>query len=966
MVVNNIKKFDKPLKLTNDQITVYNEAMQSIKNHKQAAIHLYTGGGKTYILAKILETLKEKSTKKNFNVLYISTPGAVNKTMSEYSGEYWNGFVSYITFNALQRNEKAIDSLGLSSINVIAIDEAHTAPAKETYKGIEYIKNKYPKAIVIAMSANDKRYDSRKWIFDVLTPKLKPGEDYNDRGLKWAIANGRICPFVYKRTNIDKLQKYYTLFSELEEKSLYFTHCKDYLKDAKKILDDYKANAFERLKDTFKNDIRKEETLYDGTKGDRWFVFFNKIQELKEYIDVIKELFEYAYDNEEITIKIHEFHNEVKDSKEVSEALLEPATPNTVDVILTCLKGGQSFHPENTRGIFINRNSNSEINTTQMLGRPLGNREVDSSCKLIYDIVGNDKTLDIVQSIYNGLDKPDERRILSLLDEIGNSDKIVEDLKNTYAKVVYTDVVDGSLQDLLDKFEEEGERIRFIMDASIISNIINDRKLEYTSKVHPLQILKDFDSSSKSKIKLTDRFLTLQKLFIQGYFGEYTVRDEPVKNEYFEIQRLLGDYLYMTPTSESNAKYNIRKLQEIANEVRGYNFDYKNSISHTKELKQKIHDLRILNMKGMLCESHQKFCKRNLIDIDGLYTNLVDEVIKNPEAVKYPEILKQFKKIVRQFNKIDEQLKDKDYTELADDILRVAAQEHIFAIQNIYRDFGTQASNTIRIKYKNILKLSRRLINKKEDYANANAVITAVNHINLFKNDNLSLEEYSRKIKENDEIALMKLAKRNETNSIGLYEGYVLDELGITEFKNTRNAAIKNVLDQTPFGMAYKEFTETGSQASYNILKRYNTENLPEYYQKLLKTNKYKQYKSEADQKELFNKDNKDIKDIVSEFHYISDEAIETIKEAVKNKKIDDRKLIVYAIPKTAYDKNKAIIDKAATLNWNEVSNDNKEKMDKVIKENLYCTDIISNLIECRLIPEQQLDLAKHIIALSQ
>ena len=153
----------KELVLTSDQQIIFNEAKTSISKYKQAAIHLYPGGGKYYILAKLIQDAKDNySDTSKFNVLYISKPGSCSRVQSLYNDTYWEECMNYITFNQLQRNEKEVDLLKLDDIHIIAIDEAHSSLAPKTYLGIEYIIKKYPNAIIIAMSANDKRYDARR------------------------------------------------------------------------------------------------------------------------------------------------------------------------------------------------------------------------------------------------------------------------------------------------------------------------------------------------------------------------------------------------------------------------------------------------------------------------------------------------------------------------------------------------------------------------------------------------------------------------------------------------------------------------------------------------------------------------------------------------------------------------------------------------------------------------------------
>ena len=120
------------IELTPDQKEVYKEAMLSIKKYKQAAIHLVTGGGKTCILLKILQSLKEKSKTKSLNVLYISTLQSCVNFKHNTSDEYWNNTFSLISYNRLSTEERHIDARGITKANIIVLDEAHHALATRT------------------------------------------------------------------------------------------------------------------------------------------------------------------------------------------------------------------------------------------------------------------------------------------------------------------------------------------------------------------------------------------------------------------------------------------------------------------------------------------------------------------------------------------------------------------------------------------------------------------------------------------------------------------------------------------------------------------------------------------------------------------------------------------------------------------------------------------------------------------
>lgn len=963
------------LKLTEDQTEIYKEAMLSLANHNQAAIHLVTSGGKSYILAEILHTLKEAKRGKRLNVIYISTPGSCTNFLECMSDDYWGDTLTVINYTQLQRDEKYVDRVFNKKCDIIVIDEAHCALAKETYKGIVYIQNKYNTAGIIAMSANNKRYDDKKWVFSWLTPKLIYGVDYHDRGLKHAIANDKICNFSYKCCDIDTLKRYCDIFSTLQNNSKYFYDADKLILKAQNIIEEYKNNAFSKLAIQMHKDLHNHGI--NGKQGDRWFVFFNRIDELKESVEAIRNMYIKAYDNDKLTINFYEYHNANHDAAEIEECLTGKANENTVDVILTCLKGTMSFHPENTRGIIMNRRSGSENLITQMLGRPLQIKELCDDCKLIYDLVGNNETLDITQSIFNGSEAPEDRDILSALGTSNSSDKLMELLENQYGNVGdYSTIEDESLEDLLSRFEEHKDKVEKIIYAQIIADIFKQYEVEHgDASQHPYVILNavDKESNTKGKFNLTEAFKTIQKMFIQGYFGEHYMNDVDNKtDDFFEIYRLLGDKLYLTANCMGKATWKdddysvqppikLSELREIAEEIRSYNYNYKTSISHTKVLNSKISRLRQLNLDGRLSESYQKYCKRNRIDIDGSYVNIINVVLTSPEAKKNESLTREFKSLVRYMTAIEVEIENSKSIEdeLKEKIIIAIAKQVVFSERYGKREFGKQATLAINLRFKDIIVLRRNYIDKN-DYMHARKDAIAVTKVLIQRN---STDESKLNISGEHEIYIMALSKRNETGKIGYFESLVLDEIGIKEFRGTRDKDIRELIEVTEFNKLYNQFITTGSAQAYAKLQNYKIDDMPEYCKKRLRTRQFKQSTEEVKQSRLLLKDCTQIRDIVSELIYPDEDKVRQLKELIKTKEFDTRNLIKYAIPEKTYIQNRAYFDQAIANNWEHVEDDKRKAIVNILSRDTSCIGIIvENLCNAGLVPEVQKEFTQIII----
>lgn len=963
----------KNFKLTENQEEVYMEAMVSIARHNQAAIHLVTSGGKSYILAKIIYTLKKESKRKKFSVLYISTASSCTNFLQCMSDDYWGDTLSVVNYTQLQRDEKYVDKLNKKRFDIIVIDEAHHALAKKTYEGIVYTENKYVDATIIAMSANNRRYDDRKWVFDWLTPKLTLGVDYQNRGLKYAVANDQICNFEYKSCDITRLKRYCTIFDKLQERGKIYLNVQETITRAKELIEQYKVNSFSKLQEQIHSDLK--ELHIDGSQGDRWFVFFNTIAELKESIDSVRNLFINAYGNKELNIVIHEYHGKNSNVDESTQVLTGEATPGTVDIIMTCLKGGESFHPENTRGIIMNRKSGSENVIVQELGRALQVKELCDECKLIYDLVGNNETLDITQTIFNGTNAPDERDIISALNMDSSTDKLMESLENTYGdNGQYSNIEDLELEDLLSEFEDYKDKVEHLLYAQIIASIIKDYKDEHpdSPNMHPIMILKDYDrlnGTSKNKYSMTDAFCAIQKLFIQGYFGEYTMDNVDIGSDFYTIYSLLGDYLYMTPRCSDNAtweddKYSVvpsiklSELIEVADGVKKYNYEYYR-ISHTKELNSKINRLRQLNLEGRLSESYQKYCKRNKIDIDGSYCNIISIVLKSDDAQRLEHITQQFKSIIRKLNIIESKMSTEEWCldDNIDSLLDTFADQQIFNERYTGNDFGKQCIIALRIRYNKVLSLKRKVIDK-------NDMINTVKDIRaIIKIQSIINSESNGYIGGDYELAIMSLSKRNESNRLGDFEQVVLDKLKITEYEGKRDSRIRKLLDYTEFGILYRKLVDTNSEAAYNKLMQYDKNNIPEYCKKLLNTKKFKQSIDNIKQSQLLLKDNTEIKSIVSELIFADDEQINKLKLLTESVEFDTRNLLKYAIPEIVYSRNKVYLDKVIANDWDSVDENTHSVIRNILSTDSSCMGVIvSNLMSANLIPDIQKRFANIIM----
>ena len=192
-------------------------------------------------------------------------------------------------------------------------------------------------------------------------------------------------------------------------------------------------------------------------------------------------------------------------------------------------------------------------------------------------------------------------------------------------------------------------------------------------------------------------------------------------------------------------------------------------------------------MEGRLSESYQKYCKRNKIDIDGSYCNIISIVLKSDDAQRLEHLTQQFKSIIRKLNIIENKMTTEEWRldDNIDLLLDTFGDQQIFNERYACNDFGKQCIIALKIRYKKVLSLKRKLIDK-------NDMINTVKDIRaIIKIQSIINSESNGYIGGDYELAIMSLSKRNENNNLGEFEQVVLDKLKITEYEGKRDSRIK-------------------------------------------------------------------------------------------------------------------------------------------------------------------------------
>lgn len=939
---------------TDEQKEILAECKKSIKKYNQAAILLHTGGGKSYIAANLIDW--QRGSLDEFKVLWIATQSSIDRVKALYADTpILNECITYVTFNMFAKYSNYADVLEkqCGTFDMVIIDEAHKALGKQTLLGVQNAMSKFKKSTLIVMTATKVRGDRRQ-TFQVLTPKLKLDTDFKDRALDYAINNGLICDFCYKVCNLNLLKQYYAAFNKLREYSSIYKEYDYILEQSKKLINDYNNNVYSKLGEAINKDIE-----CDGSEGDRWFVFFYRVEEIKESVGYIEEMFKIAYGRDDLKVNIMQFTSESATPEMVATINGEP-THNQIDVILTCNKGAESLHPKNTRGVIMLRTTFSNAVFEQQLGRALEIKESSSTTKYIYDCVNNKQNIGYYESIYNGKDALSERAILSDIKDNYSVDSLLTKLNAKYSDAVTIEVLDDNVDRLIKTFE-------VIKDAKTIEGIFRDRcgfnfkEKMYAGQCYPMSILNSFDEMNNTEFARV--FYGIQKEFISGQFGEYSLEDDTSDSLYGSLYAMFGDVLYMLPKYKDNCKFTIEDMQSIASEVKNYNFDYTNRISKTKELKSKIAYLRGLNLNRQLSESYTKFCIRNYIDINGLYANLIDEVMGGVEFQNNTVLFNNFKNLNKRL-KIAEGIiaKNGDNPVSNNDkvkLINTLAGYRVFT--NFYNktDLGNQAIVALAITYKRTINKILKMIDRHE-FTRGENIASSIIRVKRFKGNSESTLKY---VDVPTEYPILELVKRNEDDNVSLYELYVLENIGIKVVNNAnRNSNIRKLIDTIPFGITYNRFLETSSASDYNKLNGYKKESLPEYARKKLNTRAYRNSKEQLNRDELFRKDNINIQKTIQSLVQYDEERIDLIRKAIKNGDVDERKVLRYSIPDKVYNNNAKVFNVALQSGWESLDEASQRTIQSVLTNcEASCYIVVDNLDQAELIPEELKSFADKI-----
>lgn len=599
------------IELRDWQVRVYREAKHQLKLNHQAAMELFTSGGKTYIAGKIIEDYIDNDNKAN--ILWVSSRSAIDNVASGYFSESLHKHITFATFGDIERYgidvENNVKTTFHKKYSLIIIDEAHRALAPHAFYGIGKLRDIHFDADLLVMTATPKRYSDGRNAFAELTPLAKPC----GIPLKAAVKGKLVTDMQYRVCNTQVLKQDYFAIEEYRKVSEKYGIFRTQIN----VLEHYLENFQFNLKESAVR-VLKENNPYDGTKGDRWMVFFSTVLALKSMKPDMEEVFHEVYPGK--AVRVLEYHG--RNTKDINNNVLsimtEPATPGTVDVILTVEKGGESVHPKNMRGILMYRCTRSDRIYQQQLGRAVRIKDNnEDGPAVIIDFVNNVSIVggDTLGVGYRALsDRPDKDHRIPSIDEITSRIERIDDGN----KLINVKIGDPMLAEYLEVSQAMREIMPWMVTWDKISTLM-ERAPKYQSVFDMLSRADTpYDPSERRILKRW--FRDNQQKYMAGDFDEMY----PDKKAYFDIA---GCYAYMTKDMSDKAKKRIKVLEKVAELLEEVDYDY-SRLDEVKGLRDTINKFRSLYAGEKLESSEVIYCRRNGIDVE-LKEELTDDDIAN-------------------------------------------------------------------------------------------------------------------------------------------------------------------------------------------------------------------------------------------------------------------------------------------------------------------------------------------------
>lgn len=444
------------IELLDYQEKIVSDIKDSLADCHQAALKLFTSGGKSFIAASIVKEYLDNDS--DSLIAWFGPLSPINNVRSKIFSTWDKDSKSrivFINYESMSHGNLDINSEDLSRVTFAVFDECHRALAEQTSETLEKYQGLLINSDILAMSATPNRTDGIH-SFNKIVPLAK----VLDYGMQWGANRSVINELKYFAcaTKLNKLD--FTLLEMYENYACIYPALAEKCKAIKEAMLRYTWNMTSGVYNTLKSSGMDTSC----TNGDRHIVFFSTVGNIATYKKAVADAFAILYPNAKINT--YEFHS--KSSKANNSFVLDNIingrpTSNNVDLIFTVNKGGESIHPIGTKSILMFRKTYSPLVFNQQIGRVITLSSMDSSTGYIFDFMENCMSLLNKGSIEYGTFSAD-KRLKTLMDKVATLDDIAENIQNYFGGNIR--VVS---QFATDELREIYESINSLYDTQVIS-----------------------------------------------------------------------------------------------------------------------------------------------------------------------------------------------------------------------------------------------------------------------------------------------------------------------------------------------------------------------------------------------------------------------------------------------------------------------------------------------------------------
>lgn len=372
------------------QKEIFRKAEKIIERKGVVGLEVFTSGGKSPISAELINYLKEKHDCKN--VLVVAKEATWRAVKSRYDSIGVSDVNIYHVKNALlSRKRKLHDCISEQGINpddidIILFDECHqlfgTNIRDELDANTEYIYSKY----VIAMTATT--YTGIKMINSLTEIVGKDNivkYDLND-----AVHSDIIDPINMINVRLACKPEYYAELDDILNSRADSIKNKKLINLINNTKDTISKHNISNIEDVILSNIldgaKRYHVKLDAKNGARVIIFFNYIDDIKRYKDILINVMSKIYNGSKINFITYVSKSNNKESEDAIRVLTSSTCDkNTVDIIATCDMGAESFHPVQVQLGLVFGGTQSIRKELQRIGRFITLKQYKTCDCLIFD-----------------------------------------------------------------------------------------------------------------------------------------------------------------------------------------------------------------------------------------------------------------------------------------------------------------------------------------------------------------------------------------------------------------------------------------------------------------------------------------------------------------------------------------------------------------------------------------------------